>query len=390
VAVGADGNVYLTDTDNDRIVRVTPGGSCAGAFGGIDAPRALGPKGDGLWITEGLSSRVRFFTYGGAHVRSFGSYGSGSRRFRSAFCVVARARVIEVCDTFGWTIKRFDVRGRIDVLEPLGGKAPVKGGFNVPWDVTYAADGTFVVTDWFNHRLQRFSANGTFLGKFGAYGAQPSGTFIFPRGIATDGGTLVVTDSENNRIQFLDPATWSTDAPLLRPDGTPKFARPHQTAVAPDGSYWVADTLNRRVIRLDAGGTELDEIALSGTPRGVAVDATGRVYVAYGDRIDRFTAAGTFDIQIAGAGTGPGAVKQPHGLRIAELGGEQLLFVADRNNDRVQILSLDGSVIEILDPSGTAMGPFMHPQGVAVNEATGVIAVADSDNNRVTLWTTSS
>jgi DNA-binding beta-propeller fold protein YncE len=36
------------------------------------------------------------------------------------------------------------------------------------------------------------------------------------------------------------------------------------------------------------------------------------------------------------------------------------------------------------------MGPFLHPQGVAVNEATGVIAVADSDNNRVTLWTTSS
>ena len=390
VAVGADGDVYLADTDNDRIVRVTPSGACAGGFGGIDAPRGLGPKGSGLWITEGLSSRVRFFTYAGSNVRSFGSYGGGSRQFRSAFCVVALARVIEVCDTYGWAIKRFEVRGRIEVLASLGGTPPAAGGFNGPWDVAYARNGTFVVSDWFNHRLQRFSADGRFLSRFGAYGAQPSGTFIFPRGLAMDAGTLVVTDSENNRLQLLDPATWSTVAPVVRPAGTPKFARPHQAAVAPDGTYWVADTLNTRAIRLDGDGTELDRIDLAGMPRGIAVDASGRVYVAHGDRIDRFTAAGTFDVQIAGAGTAPGQVRQPYGLRIAELGGEELLFVADRNNHRVQVLDLTGTVVEILDPAGTAMGPFSFPQGVAVNEATGTIAVADHGNDRVTLWTTSS
>jgi len=65
---------------------------------------------------------------------------------------------------------------------------------------------------------------------------------------------------------------------------------------------------------------EVDEIELAGTPRGIAVDASGHVYVAHGDRIDRFTAAGAFDVQIAAAGTAPGAVRQPYGLRIAELG----------------------------------------------------------------------
>jgi DNA-binding beta-propeller fold protein YncE len=399
VSIGSNGAVYVADTDNDRVVRLTPEGGCVGAFGTpgsaegqLNAPRAIASDGNGgLWITEGLNVRVQHFSNAGAPTSgsAYGTYGGGRRGFRSPFCVAVSGARVEVCDTFGFRIQRLRVTdaGGLRWLDTLGGKKPANGGFNGPWDVAYAPDGTFVVSDWFNHRLQRFAADGTYLSKIGAYGL-PERQFIFPRGLGSDGGTLVVTDSENNRLQFLDPATWSSVADVVRPDGVPKFSRPHQTAAVGDGTYWVADTLNGRALHLDGDGTELHEIDVAGTPRGVAVDSVGRVYVAHGDRIDRFSATGVFDVQIASAGTAAGNVKQPYGLRVAELDGTELLFVADRENDRVQILELDGTLVDVLDPSGTSIGSFDKPQGVDVNPVTGAIAVADFGNDRVVLWTT--
>jgi len=55
-------------------------------------------------------------------------------------------------------------------LFAIGAQAPV-GQFNRPCGVAVALDGTVYVADTSNHRIQRFSASGEFLGKWGSEGS---------------------------------------------------------------------------------------------------------------------------------------------------------------------------------------------------------------------------
>lgn len=195
-----------------------------------------------------------------------------------------------------------------------------------------------------------------------------------------DGGdTVVVTDSENNRLQLLNAANGQSLG-FVRPSGTPKFSRPHQTAVAGDGTFWVADTGNDRVLHLDLGGNEIEEISGLPAPRGVAVNG-GSIYVSYNQGVREFNAAGTQLGVIASTGSGAQEVSQPYGLRTATLDGGQVLLVADRGHDRILVFDLDG-----LHPLlATVGGGLTEPQGADARN-NGRIAVANFGRNRVSLW----
>ena len=96
-------------------------------------------------------------------------------------------------------------------------------------------------------------------------------------------------DSENNRIDLFSSGGAFIQSDQA-PDGPDAFLRPHEVAIAPDGTYWVADTGNNRVVHISASGcptncTVLHTWNASGTlnqPRGIAVDASGLVYVSTG------------------------------------------------------------------------------------------------------------
>ncbi len=88
-----------------------------------------------------------------------------------------------------------------------------------------------------------------------------NGQFNSPRGLAAaPDGTLYVADSLNNRIQHFDEGggvlqTWGTQTDpnsTDKPEGT--FSEPWGVAVAPDGSVYVADTWNHRIQKFDANG----------------------------------------------------------------------------------------------------------------------------------------
>nr|MBC7244203.1 hypothetical protein [Chloroflexota bacterium] len=64
----------------------------------------------------------------------------------------------------------------------IGAQAPV-GQFRYPSGVAVAPDGTLYVADTGNHRVQRFSATGAFLGKWGSLGVG-DGQFWYPSGVA--------------------------------------------------------------------------------------------------------------------------------------------------------------------------------------------------------------
>jgi DNA-binding beta-propeller fold protein YncE len=401
VAVGTNGAVYVADTDNNRIVKLNADtGGCQSTFGSVGsgagqlrAPRSLVSDGSaGLWVTEGGNSRVQHFTNAGISLGTFGSYGTTNSQFRSPHCVFLDGANVGVCDTFNYRIQLLSVSGAgvPSYQATLGGVGPADGGFNGPFDVAFAPDGDMYVTDWFNHRIQRFDADGTFLGAWGGYGT-PDGALIFPRGIAVspDGSTVVVTDSENNRIDLFSPS--GAFIKKVRPVGT-SLARPHQTAIGPDGTYWVADTNNNRVLHLSSTGVVLHSWNGGGTikkPRGIAVDAAGTVYVSNSgaNRVERYTAAGAKLANLTTAGVGPTQTKGPNGLRIVGTGADALLLIADGVNDRIVVLRLNGTAVSVFGSSGDGASQFDQPQGVAMGPS-GTIAVADHLNDRIAIWET--
>jgi len=61
--------------------------------------------------------------------------------------------------------------------------------------------GNVYVADEYNHRIQKFDANGAFLTAWGSQGSG-DGQFQYPFGVATDGsGNVYVADEGNSRIQ---------------------------------------------------------------------------------------------------------------------------------------------------------------------------------------------
>jgi peptidylamidoglycolate lyase len=173
--------------------------------------------------------------------------------------------------------------------------------FALPTDVAVEPDGGFYVSDGYgNARVARFSADGRFLGEFGARGAGP-GQFDLPHGIALDGvGRVYVADRGNSRLQVFDAggrfvAEWKSDA----------LGRPFGVAIGGDGKVYVADGGDQpvtppdhsRALRLAADGAVEASFGSFGDGEGqfrmahaIAVGPDGAVYVAdaLGMRVQKF------------------------------------------------------------------------------------------------------
>jgi hypothetical protein len=123
--------------------------------------------------------------------------------------------------------------------------------------IAVAPDGTVVVADTENHRLQRFSATGQFVELLGSHGSGPD-EFDRPLGVAIGvEGEIYVADSENHRVQVLDPtggsmAQWGKHGTRIG-----EFDYPQDIAVLPDGKVAVVD--DYRLQLFDSDGTPVDE-----------------------------------------------------------------------------------------------------------------------------------
>ena len=172
-----------------------------------------------------------------------------------------------------------------------------------------------------------------------------------PRQIAfAPDGTMYVADSRNNRILHLDTQgdilhIWGTFADGVNvPVGNGTFNEPWGIAVGPDGSVYVSDTWNHRIEKFTADGQFLTAWGTFGQdtspdafygPRGLAVDNEGRVYVTDtgNKRIVVFDANGTYITEFGSAGFEPGQFDEPTSVAIDKNG---TVYVADTWNQRIQ------------------------------------------------------
>ena len=272
----------------------------------------------------------------------------------------------------------FHVAAKLPV-EKLGTPILTIKGLGLPYGVAINKESGEVVLT--SHRVSVFSPSGDKLLSFGTHGAGP-GQFDNPTGIAVDGGgnTLVV-DCGNNRIQkFTREGKFLTEVGAgCKGREHLQLLHPSDIAVIKDMVY-VVDSGNNRVQILNPDLTFFGTFGEYGSgigqlhsPRGIACDGTGKVYLADRDnhRIQVFTAEGKF-LRMFG-------LRKPIGIAIDT---DNMVYVSDSINDRISLFTLEGQFVTSFGKRGTGPGEFQVPRGLAVDPS-GVLYVCDKLNNRV-------
>lgn len=194
-------------------------------------------------------------------------------------------------------------------LRCLENKDSTIGTFNNPRGTAIDSDGNILVSD--DHRIQKFSMEGTFIASVGSTERRSTESdFNSPRGIAVNSrtGRIYVADRDNHRIQVLDKDL--THLHQFGGEGSQpsQLNYPFDVAVAKDGTVYVADTYNHRIQVFTADGNYLQHIGTKGSqdgqlqnPFGVSVDLNQNVFVtdAGNRRISIFNSRGNFITSIS-------------------------------------------------------------------------------------------
>ena len=459
VAVDGLGNVLVADSYNNTIRKITPAGATTtlagtaglsgsedgtGAAARFDSPSGVAVDGSGnVFVADSDNNTIRKISPAGAVTTLAGTAGtSGSEDGTGATARFARPTGVAVdgsgnvfvADFYNDTIRKISSDGAVTTLagkarssgsqEGMGGAAR----FSHPYGVAADGSGNVLVADSYNNTIRKIAPAGavtTLAGTANAYGcADGTGVvarFRFPKGVAVDrSGSVFVADDGNNTIRKITPSgAVTTLAGRARSSGSADgtgpaalFASPNGVAVDGLGNVFVADDGNHTIRKITPSGavtTLAGTAGLSGSAdgtgaaarfdslAGVAVDGSGNVFVADdGNHTIRkitpsgavTTLAGTAGLSGSADGTGAAArFDSPSGVAVDGSGN---VFVADFHNNTIRKITPSGVVTTFAGTaksSGSADGTgaaarFAFPSGVAV-DGSGNVFVADAGNGTV-------
>ncbi len=416
LAFDSAGNLYIADSGHHRIRRVSTGGvisTVAGTgtagFSGDKGPATAAQLNwpdnvaidafDNLYITDSENHRIRRVSVAGVIDTAAGNGEAGfsgdggpaiaaQLNYPSGISVDA-AGSLYISDAGNNRVRKVTVGGVISTVAGSGeagfsgdGGPATTAQFDSPVHAVSNAGGEVYVADFNNRRVRKISLSGVISTVAG------NGT----SGFSGDGG----------------PAT---SAQMKTPSGV---------ATDSAGNVYIADTNNHRIRKVSAGGviSTIAGTGIAGTagdggqakvaqlnsPLGVAVSAAGNIYIAeQGSNRIRMIATGGVISTVAGTGTagfgGDGGqatlalLRAPSGVVVDSAGN---LYIADRGNNRIRKVTSAG-VISTVAGSGVAgsgadggqatSAPLRAPAGVAVDPA-GNVYIADQGNNRIRKVTT--
>ena len=296
VALDGAGNLYIADVDNNRIRKV----DAAGVISTVAGDGRPGYSGDG-----GAATGRRLHWPRGVALDGAGN--------------------LYIADLGNHCIRKVDAAG---VITTVAGDGPRRGfggdggpavaaRLNAPTGVAPDGLGNLYISDHFNNRIRKVDAAGVITtvagdgrrGAGGDGGPAVEAQLDRPTGVAVDGaGNLYIADADNNRIRKVDAAGVITTVagdgipwiPGYSGDGGAAVAAqlnyPAGVALDAAGNLYIADRLNQRIRKVDAGDV-ITTVAGTGTfgysgdggaavaaqlrsPWGVAVDAAGNLYIA--------------------------------------------------------------------------------------------------------------
>jgi hypothetical protein len=149
------------------------------------------------------SDRIQKFDPAGKFISQWGGTGDQPGKFVRPQSLLIAKNVLWITDACNHRIQRFDLQtGDVpELIDVWGGPGESPGQFYYPYDLTLMPDGTVLVVEYKNNRVQHLTATGKPIGIWGSAGIQP-GMLHGPWGIATDSRqNIFVIDSYNHRVQ---------------------------------------------------------------------------------------------------------------------------------------------------------------------------------------------
>ncbi|HET7093560.1 MAG TPA: alkyl hydroperoxide reductase [Thermomicrobiales bacterium] len=294
----AGDRVFVADTGHDRIVALRPGGAAVAIFGsgaaGFDDgssaratfrfPRglALDPAGAALWVADGANHAIRRIDLGDGSVTTVA--GTGERGFvrsgvlpartpplASPWDLVWRDGALWIAMAGSHQVWRYDpARQTVEAIVGSGAEAIHDGPLRQaalaqPSGIAPLADGFAIADtessavrriDLASDRVRRLVGRGLFVWGL-RDGTGDEALLQHPQGIAVGGERLLIADTYNHALRWLDPATRTVttltggepgfaDGPLA----DARFNSPGAASVQGD-AVWVADTDNHALRRID-------------------------------------------------------------------------------------------------------------------------------------------
>ncbi len=299
----------------------------SGGTHGLSKPRGVAEDGQqDAWVVDSANDRVEKFSSTGTWLAAYGKVGESEKEleFNSPYGIARNTETnnLYVVDSGNDRVVEMNSSGGMVRVFGKPGEPP--GGLKEPHGVAVDPQNRVWVADYGHHRVDEFSAEGTFIAAIGWGVINGEAKFQ----VCTTTCRTGLSGTGNG--EFQEPSyvgSWAENIYVTDLDGRVEEFRAASELEPPENTHWIAN--------------------------------------------------------IGSKGSGNGQFEHPAGMAFS-LQGE--MYVADPGNGRIDVFNVKGEPIDTLGAKGTGAGQFEEPSGVSMIESGRTFFVADTTENRVSEW----